>query len=153
MLRSSEKVAMIEPSADIPRDARMITSARSEPKTVMDYGVMVWFFSWLGLFWLCSGGFVLVVFASPTVMKHLDHYPLIIPIMVLAGAICFALALAPWYFGIRCRHCRTRLHRMKTECARDTGNVPLRFHCEICNVIWETKLISGPGDPSSTWHS
>lgn len=144
---------MTEPSADSLREAEMMSSVCCEPKTVTDYRVMLWFFSWLGGFWLCSGGFVLVVFASPVVMKYLDHHPLIFPAVVLAGVICFAFALAPWYLGIRCRKCRRKLRRMKTECVLGTGNTPLRFHCESCHVIWETKLISGPGDPSSTWHS
>lgn len=144
---------MTEPTADDLRRGEMTSAVRREPKTALNYRVIVWFFSWLGGLWLCSGGFVLVVFASPSVMKYVDSHPLIIPAFVLAGAICVAFAVAPWYFGIRCRQCRRKLHRMKTECALDTGNTPLRFHCETCSVIWETKLISGPGDPSNTLHS
>lgn len=122
-------------------------------KSIFDGRVLLWFFSWLGGFFLCSGGFVILVFLSPSARKFWDDNPLIFPVVCTVGVICFAFALVPWYFGIRCRQCRRKLFRMKTNCDIATGNTPLRFHCETCDIIWETKLISGPGDSRSTSHS
>ena len=86
---------MTEPATDGLRRGEMTSAVQREPKTVFDFRVMLWFFSWLGGLWLCSGGFVLVVFASPFVMKYVDRHPLIIPAIVLTGAICVVFALHP----------------------------------------------------------
>lgn len=127
-----------------------MTGESPEPRLDFDGRVMLWFFSWLGGLFLCSGGFVIAVFLSPTIMKFVGDSPLIIPLMVLLGAICVVCALTPWYLGIRCRQCQTRLHRIRSECDINTGNTPLRFHCKTCEVIWDTKLVSGPGEPRTS---
>jgi hypothetical protein len=82
-------------------------------------------------------------------MQLVEQMPWLIPACVAAGFACVALAAAPWYVGIRCRRCRRKLRRMAGGCDPATGNAPLRFHCETCNVVWETHLIAGPGDHRS----
>jgi hypothetical protein len=120
------------------------------PKTESDLRVMLWFFSWLAGMSLCSAGFVLMVFASPGVARFVEQSPWVIPACAAAGLSCFGLALAPWYFGIRCRRCRRKLRRLAAGCDLATGYTPLRFHCETCDVVWETHLVSGPGNDHST---
>lgn len=122
------------------------------PRRETDIRVLIWFFSWLFGFFVCSGGFVLLVFSVPSVSQFFENYPWIIVVCVALGFLCIGIAIAPFYFGIRCRRCRSRLRPMAGGCDLQTGNAPLRFFCEACNVIWDTKLVSGPGDPNSSLH-
>jgi len=127
-----------------------MTDKPPAPKTESDSRVTLWFFSWLAGMFLCSGGFVLTAFASPEVMRFVEQSPWVIVACVAAGFACVGFAIAPWHFGIRCRRCRRRLRRMDASCDLVTGNTPLRFHCETCGVIWDTHLVSGPGNPDSS---
>ncbi|HVK09416.1 MAG TPA: hypothetical protein VM597_11630 [Gemmataceae bacterium] len=117
------------------------------PKVETDWRVPVRFFAWLFAMFLCSGGFVLVTVASPEARRFVGDRPWLIPVFVAAGFLCVAAAVFPFFFGIRCRRCGRRLRRMAGGTDLRTGNARLRFHCEACNVIWETGLVSGPGSP------
>lgn len=117
------------------------------PRTEHDGRVVIWFFSWLGGFALCTAGLVIVVFTDQWAMQFIEAHPVAFLACFLLGLACMAAALSPWYRGIRCRNCRRRLYRMKVESDLKTGNTPLAFHCEPCQVIWETGLVSGPGNP------
>lgn len=144
---------MMKRSLQMAIQARTSVTTKDEriapPRAEHDGRVMIWFFSWLGGFFLCSGGFVLLIFASPRVMKLIEEQPAVFFTCIILGLACLAMALAPWYRGIRCRNCRRRLYRMAVECDRTTGNTPLWFYCETCHMIWKTGLISGPGSPNN----
>jgi hypothetical protein len=99
---------------------------------------------------LFSGGFVLLIFVNPSAMRLVEQHGWVILVSVAAALVCIVSALSPWYAGIRGRRCRRRLRRMASECDPATGNTPLRFHCTSCDVVWNTHLVSGPGDPRST---
>src|SRR5262245_17727085 len=114
-----------------------------------DTRVAVWFFSWLAGMFVFSGGFVLQIVLSPRFMRLFENNVWILVGSMAVALVCFVVALAPWYRGIHCRQCRRKLRRMRTDVEIATGNRPLRFYCETCNVVWETHLISGPGAPDS----
>lgn len=120
------------------------------PEMKTDGRVALWFFSWLVGMFLFSGGFVLLIFGNPSVMRFVEKNGWVILVSVAAALVCLIVAAAPWYVGICCRRCRSRLWRMPVESDKATGNAPLRFHCKVCDVVWETHLVSGPGDPRST---
>lgn len=126
--------------------------APSEKPVIFDPRVMIWFFSWLFGLFSCTAIPVLVLSFSTQAMTYVGDYPIIIVGLVVAGFLFVCFAVAPWYFGIWCRNCGKKLSPMKTECDPTNGNLPLRFDCEDCGIIWETKLISGPGDSSSISH-
>ena len=105
------------------------------------------FFAWLFAMFVCSGGFVLVVHASPAAQQYIGERPWLIPVFAGVAFLCVAAAVAPFFFGVRCRGCGRRVRRMASGTDLKTGNAPLQFHCAACNVIWETGLASGPGSP------
>jgi hypothetical protein len=115
------------------------------PRIETDYRVPLRFFLWLAVFFVFSGGFVLLAYGSPRVQHLVGEHPWIILVTVAAAFVCMAAAVYPFFFGIRCRRCRRKLRRMAAGTDLNTGNSPLRFHCEACHVIWETHLVSGPG--------
>lgn len=117
------------------------------PKSETDWRVPLKFFAWLFAMFIFSGLFVLVVYASPRAMAYVGDHPWLIPVFVGAAFFCVAMAVHPFFFGIRCRRCSRKLRRMAAGTDLATGNSPLRFHCTTCNVIWDTKLVSGPGSP------
>src|SRR5262245_14556608 len=115
------------------------------PRIETDWRIPLRFFSWLFAMFLCSGGFVLVVYASPAAQQYIGDRPWLIPVFVAVAFLCVAAASAPFFIGIRCRRCGRRLRRMAGGTDLRTGNAPLQFHCKACNVIWKTGLVSGPG--------
>ena len=122
------------------------------PRTRMqaDRRITVWFFGWCAVMFLLVNGFLFIVLGTLRGYKLLEVHPWIILVVVGGGFICIALASMPFWRGIRCRQCRRRLKRMKVDCDVRTGNAPLRFHCVVCNVIWNTPLVSGPAQINQT---
>jgi hypothetical protein len=116
------------------------------PKVQTDGRIPLRFFSCLAGMFVCSGGLVLVVVTSPKAQGYMEQHPWLILVAVAGGFLCVAAAAFPWLFGIRCRQCRRWLRRMAVTTDLTTGNAPLRFYCKACNVIWETHLVSGPGN-------
>src|SRR5262245_9851211 len=114
----------------------MMTQQPTEPKTKTDWRVAFWFFSWLGGLFLCSTGFVLSVWAIPAVSELVEAHVWLIVVAGAGGFLCVAVATTPWYLGIRCPCCRRKLRPMAADCDLKTGNKPIRFHCENCQIIW-----------------
>lgn len=114
-------------------------------QTVSDKRVAIWFFAWLAGFAIMVWSLIIVF----TCVPQADQMP---PWFFLGwcalALVPFSIALSPWYAGIRCRNCRRRLSKRAETCDMKTGNTPLRFFCEDCDIIWESHLVSGPGDPN-----
>jgi len=117
------------------------------PRIETDWSVPLRFFGWLFVMFLFSGGLVLFTLASPKGEQFIGDHPWLIPVFVGMAFLSVAAAAAPFFFGIRCKRCGRRLRRMAGGTDLNTGNAPLKFHCVACNVIWNTGLVSGPGNP------
>src|ERR1051325_10737437 len=119
------------------------------PRIETDWRVPLRFFAWLFAMFLFSGGFVLVTLGSPKAEKYVGDRPWLIPVFAGVAFLCVAAAVAPFFFGIRCRGCGRWLRRMAGGTDLNTGTAPRRFHCVACNVIGHTGLVSGPGSSDS----
>jgi hypothetical protein len=115
-----------------------------------DLRVLVWFFSWLLAAGCLIGSVLILAFSSKE--DWIGKNPLPFLSILALAAVCFAVALAPWYWGIRCRECRRRLRKADTPRDCSTGMHPLEFYCADCRITWKTYLVSGPGDPHRTSH-